>query len=123
MALKIKSKEEAVSLAKQTEITYSSNVVKLARKAGMEGKVLRELIDIVKGTMIDLTVEHYSVAVAYVLYHKFGYGPKRLPEILKEIENHFDLVNEGYVSLNDMRDELIDKIGIGFVKSLERGDK
>lgn len=56
-------------------------------------------------------IETYTVLTAYVLNYKLGLGRKRLPKIINEIMRHVDMVDEGYITIDDCRDEL-KRVGI-----------
>ena len=56
-------------------------------------------------------IEAYTTFTAYVLNYKLGLGKKRLPEIMSEIKRHIDMLDEGYISLEDCKSEL-KRVGI-----------
>lgn len=68
----------------------------------------RELIR--KATMKE-TALNYSIAVAYTLNYKYGFGKKRLPEVIKQIMYTFDCFISGHLNLQDCISEL-EKIGV-----------
>lgn len=56
-------------------------------------------------------IEAYTTFTAYVLNYKLGLGKKRLPEIMSEIKRHIEMLDEGYISLEDCKSEL-KRVGI-----------
>lgn len=83
-------------------------------------KLLEYIIELDKQEQIDLelaykkgmkeTVQNYSVLFAYML-KKTGYGKKTLPLFIENINIVSKQLEEGKLTLEDMRKEL-DKIGI-----------
>jgi len=57
------------------------------------------------------TAYNYSVALAYTLNYKFGFGRKRLPEMLEAIMYTFDCFISGHLNIQDCESEL-EKVGI-----------
>lgn len=51
-------------------------------------------------------IESYTIFVAYVLHYKLGLGKKRLPVIMEDIKKHIEMLDEGYISLEDCKNEL-----------------
>jgi hypothetical protein len=54
--------------------------------------------------MKDLLVDRYSTAVAIVLHDKWGFGKKRLPIAIQQINEVFDNILDGEVSFEDIKD-------------------
>lgn len=87
-------------------------------------KLLDYLLELDKQSEIDIelaykkglkeTVKNYSVAVAYTLNYKFGFGKKRLPKLMEEIYFICDSFTTGHLSLEDCNEEL-KKVGIHIV--------
>lgn len=63
-----------------------------------------------KATMKE-TALNYSIAVAYTLNYKYGFGRKRLPEVLEQIMYTFDCFTSGHLNLEDCISEL-EKVGV-----------
>lgn len=84
-------------------------------------KLLEFLLEVDKQHELDLelaykkglkeTVKNYSVAVAYTLNYKFGFGKKRLPEVMSAIAFTCDSFTTGHLSLEDCNEEL-KKVGV-----------
>lgn len=75
-------------------------------------KKLRKWIDDVYNDMINASekqtkkmineyLDIYSVAVAYTLRCTFGFGKKRLPEIMSKIWSNIDLLKDDKLDYND----------------------
>lgn len=47
-----------------------------------------------------------------VLHDKFGYGKKRLDKFCGEVADTFDSLNERYINYKDIKDVLLNEIGI-----------
>lgn len=63
---------------------------------------------------IRFAVKCYSVAVASVLHDKLGFGPKRLPAVMNQIQETFDSISRDYVTINDLEAVLLEECGISF---------
>lgn len=46
------------------------------------------------------------IMLLYVLADKYGFGHKKLMQVMKSVEYVADSINKGYVSLNDIKDSL-----------------
>lgn len=87
-------------------------------------KLLDYLLELDKQSEIDIelaykkglkeTVKNYSVAVAYTLNYKFGFGKKRLPKLMEEIYFICDSFKTGHLSLDDCNEEL-KRVGVHIV--------
>ena len=77
-------------------------------------KELKQLDISIKQESIKFTVEMYSVAVAMVLRDKYRFGEVRMKRIMKEITEQFEMITEGYVSLDDMKKVLLEEVKIRF---------
>ena len=83
-------------------------------RIGITAKELKQLDNSIKQESIKFTVEMYSVAVAMVLRDKYGFGEVRMKRIMKEITEQFEMITEGYVSLDDMKKVLLEEVKIKF---------
>ena len=83
-------------------------------RIGITAKELKQLDISIKQKSIKFTVEMYSVAVAMVLRDKYGFGEVRMKRIMKEITEQFEMITEGYVSLDDMKKVLLEEVKIRF---------
>ena len=56
---------------------------------------------------VDTAVENYMVIVCSVLCDKFGFGGRvRIPKFVNEVQEKAENINQGYVSLEDLREQL-----------------
>ena len=83
-------------------------------RIGITAKELKQLDISIKQESIKFTVEMYSVAVAMVLRDKYRFGEVRIKRIMKEITEQFEMITEGYVSLDDMKKVLLEEVKIKF---------
>lgn len=56
-------------------------------------------------------IKNYSIAVAYTLNYKYGFGRKRLPGVMEEIMKTFDCFTSGHLNIEDCKSEL-DRAGV-----------
>lgn len=56
-------------------------------------------------------IRNYSIAVAYTLNYKYGFGKKRLPGVMEEIMKTFDCFTSGHLNIEDCKSEL-DRAGV-----------
>jgi len=56
-------------------------------------------------------IKNYSIAVAYTLNYKYGFGKKRLPGVMEEIMKTFDCFTSGHLNVEDCKSEL-DRAGV-----------
>lgn len=56
-------------------------------------------------------IKNYSIAVAYTLNYKYGFGKKRLPGVMEEIMKTFDCFTSGHLNIEDCKSEL-DRAGV-----------
>lgn len=47
-----------------------------------------------------------------VMHDKEGYGMKRLKRLHKRLNEHAEMVSEGYVSIKELKEALFDEMGI-----------
>lgn len=106
-------------------MTSKGNLLKNIRKRwDSPEKLLDYLLELDKQSEIDIelaykkglkeTVKNYSVAVAYTLNYKFGFGKKRLPKLMEEIYFICDSFKTGHLSLDDCNEEL-KRVGVHIV--------
>lgn len=67
--------------------------------------------EIIRKKTMEETAKNYSIALAYTLNYKFGFGKKRLPEVMDEIFKTFDFFISGHLNLEDCKNEL-KRVGI-----------
>lgn len=67
--------------------------------------------DILTKKTMEETAKNYSIALAYTLNYKYGFGKKRLPKVMDEIAKTFDCFTSGHLDINDCVKEL-ERVGI-----------
>mgnify|MGYP001623649252 CR=1 FL=1 len=67
--------------------------------------------EIIRKKTMEETAKNYSIALAYTLNYKYGFGKKRLPEMLEQIMYTFDCFISGHLNLEDCEKEL-ERVGI-----------
>jgi hypothetical protein len=85
------------------------------RRLAKKGVTAKDLLNIQRAEglrAVNLTVHDYSVAVAATLHDKLGFGTMRLSKTLNDISELFDGINKGYVSIEDLEQELKDETGV-----------
>jgi hypothetical protein len=57
-------------------------------------------------------VNAYSAAMALCLHDKLGFGPVRAQRFMKQVEELFDSINQGYLSVEDVIKTVETDLGI-----------
>lgn len=57
-------------------------------------------------------VHYYSAAVALCLHDKLGFGKIRAQRFMKDVEELFDSINQGYLTLEDVLKTVEEELGI-----------
>lgn len=60
----------------------------------------------IESESIDKAVRFYAVVFAYVLADKYGFGKFKLHQILKTVTTLAEEINEGRISLDELKDVL-----------------
>lgn len=56
---------------------------------------------------VDTAVENYMIIAVSVLCDKFGFGGRvRIPKFVKEVQEKAENINQGYVTLEDLKQQL-----------------
>lgn len=56
---------------------------------------------------IDTAVENYMIIAVSVLCDKFGFGGRvRIPKFVKELQEKAENINQGYVTIEDLKQQL-----------------
>lgn len=84
---------------------------KLAKK-GLDHKDLKILHDYTVHDSIKQAVKYYSVVTAMVLHDKWGFGNVRLKRYLEQVQELFDAIEKGYVSLDDCEKILLEECDV-----------
>ena len=78
-------------------------------KQGVTADDLKRIYEQTKATSIKYAVSAYSTALAIVLHDKYGFGEKRLKAVLAQVEDTFDSIVQGYVSLDDLKKTILEE--------------
>jgi hypothetical protein len=60
----------------------------------------------------DFAVSAYSAAMALCLHDKLGFGPVRAQRFMKQVEELFDSINQGYLTVEDVIKTVEEELGI-----------
>lgn len=61
---------------------------------------------------IEFTVKQYSAVVMLCLKDKLGFGPVRAQRFMKNVDELFDSINQGYLSLDDVIQTVEEELNI-----------
>lgn len=81
-------------------------------KQGVTHKDLKLIQNEVQHQAIKESVRIYSTAVAMVLRDKLGFGKVRMERTLVDIQELFDAMTEGYVSVEDIQKTLYEECDV-----------
>jgi hypothetical protein len=69
---------------------------------------------------IDFAVTNYLACVALCLHDKLGFGHVRACRFMRDVDNLFDSINQGYLSLDDVLKTVEEEIGITFERTKQK---
>lgn len=102
-----------------------------AAKKGVTDKDLKEIVDhnvssgynkgkeVGRKEGIDIAVNIYSTAVAYVMREKMLYGKTKTLTTMKQIQEAFDKISTGELSIQEIEADLKDDVGLVFTNDKE----
>lgn len=93
----------------------------LQRKLNRNGIVKSDIDQIIHST-IDFTISGYEAVLVLALHDKLGFGEKRARRFMKYVRDTFDSVDQGYVSLEDIKDEIKETMNIDIEKEFVEGE-
>ena len=73
-----------------------------AAKKSLTHKDLKVITEQEAYNTLQFTVKQYSAAVMLCLRDKLGFGPVRVQRFMKDVDELFDSINQGYLSLDDI---------------------
>ena len=73
-----------------------------AAKKSLTHKDLKVITEQEAYNTLQFTVKQYSAAVMLCLRDKLGFGPVRAQRFMKDVDELFDSINQGYLSLDDI---------------------
>ena len=83
-----------------------------AEKKGVTAQDLKKLQDLTTQEAINHTTSAILASVALVVHDKLGFGQVRTMRLLKDIEDQFDSVLKGYITVDDLKKTVSDELGI-----------
>lgn len=93
----------------------------LRRKLNRNGIVKSDIDQIIHST-IDFTISGYEAVLVLALHDKLGFGEKRARRFMKYVRDTFDSVQQGYVSIEDIKDEIKETMNIDIEKEFVEGE-
>lgn len=75
------------------------------------------LVDLARKRAVTITVDMFTVAVAWVLHNKLHFGKKKILQTMKQIHEMFESIHDGYVSVDEIKEALKEEADIEFVKT------
>lgn len=79
-------------------------------KCSIHNKELKQNREYQRG--LEDGVDGFTVMLIYVLADKYGFGNRKLSQVLASVQNIADSINKGYVSLQDLKDVLKEECDI-----------
>lgn len=67
------------------------------------------------GRIMDYVVKQYSAVMALCLHDKLGFGKVRAQRFMQDVDEMFDSINKGYLSLDDVLETVEKELGIMIV--------
>lgn len=61
---------------------------------------------------ITASANYYTAAMLITLKDELGFGPKRAQRFAAKVQEQFDCINAGTVSFNDIKQAVLDELGI-----------
>lgn len=92
----------------------SRQVERRMKRKGISLEEYRIMEEETKKESIKITTEALAIATAMALRDKFGFGEVRLKRVIHYITENFEMINEGYVNLKDMKEILLKECKIRF---------
>ena len=89
-------------------------------KKKLTDKDIKIMEENVKKELIDFTIMNYLACVALCLHDKLGFGHDRTCRFLRDVDNLFDSINKGYLSLDDVLKTVEEEIGITFERTKQK---
>ena len=83
-----------------------------AAKKSLTYKDLKVITEQEAYNAMQFTIEQYSAAVMLCLKDKLGFGPVRVQRFIKDVDELFDSINQGYLSLDDVIQTVEEELNI-----------
>ena len=88
-------------------------------KNGMTMEDLRYIQNETKKEAVDQAVTSLTASFLLTLKDDFGFGAKRAQRLLEGVQNQFDAVTKGYISLDDMRETIEKELRISIKEEMK----
>lgn len=75
-------------------------------------KLLKEVEQKTKDISIEHTTSAMMASILTVMHDKYGFGSKRCQDVLNAITSQFESITEGYVSIEDIKLQIQEELGI-----------
>lgn len=62
--------------------------------------------------VMNKAITDYSAAMMLCLHDKLGFGPQRAQRFAAQVEELFDSINNGYLSVEDCKQTILEELGI-----------
>lgn len=98
------------------------NISRGLRRRLLRGGFLKEDVTELVDSTVSFVLEGYEAVLLLTLYDKLGFGNKRAKRLLKQVRNTFDSVQQGYVSIEDIKEEVKKTIKIDIGKDFIEED-
>ena len=92
----------------------SRQVERRMKRKGISLEEYRIMEEEIKKESIKIATQAFAIATAMALRDKFGFGEVRLKRVIHYITENFEMINEGYVNLEDMKEILLKECKIRF---------
>ena len=89
-------------------------------KKKLTDKDVKKMEESVAKDSIDFTIMNYVACVALCLHDKLGFGHDRAYRFMQDVDNLFDSINKGYLSLDDVLKTVEEEIGITFERTKQK---
>ena len=88
------------------------------QRIGLGENEVHELIH----AAVDYTISGYEAVLVLAMHDKLGFGEKRARRFIEHVRDSFDSVDQGYVSLEDIKDEIKETMNIDIEKEFVEGE-
>lgn len=89
-------------------------------KKKLTDKDIKKMEKSIAKDSIDFTIMNYLACVALCLHDKLGFGHNRACRFMQDVDNLFDSINKGYLSLDDVLKTVEEEIGITFERTKQK---
>lgn len=89
-------------------------------KKKLTDKDIKKMEKSIAKDSIDFTIMNYLACVALCLHDKLGFGHDRACRFMQDVDNLFDSINKGYLSLDDVLKTVEEEIGITFERMKQK---